>query len=206
MQAPKPRRDPDLKSENRQLREQLEQAQRRIERLERDKQNLHQNIERLKKELEAARRKTKRAAAPFSRGKPKANPKTPGRKSGSRYGRHHHHPRPTQVDEQIRVGLPSQCPECGGPVELQRVESQYQEEIVRRTVIREFRVPIGKCQCCQRRVQGRHAMQTSDALGAAAVQMVSLSFSAVAMTAEPPMTVEREPNEPKPSCKYVVEP
>ena len=56
-------------------------------------------------------------------------------------------------------------------MELQRVESQYQEEIVRRTVIREFRVPIGKCQCCQRRVQGRHPMQTSDALGAAAVQM-----------------------------------
>jgi hypothetical protein len=35
------------------------------------------------------------------------------------------------------VDLPSQCPDCGGPVELQRVESQYQEEIVRRTVKRE---------------------------------------------------------------------
>jgi transposase len=147
----------------------LDQAQRRIERLERDKQDLKQNIERLKKELEAARRATKRPAAPFSRGNPKVNPKTPGRKPGSRYGQHYHHPRPVQVNEQIDVDLPSQCPECGGPVELQRVESQYQEEIVRRTVIREFRVPIGKCQCCQRRVQGRHAMQTSDALGAAAV-------------------------------------
>lgn len=171
MQAPRPRRDPDLESENRHLREQLEQAQRRIERLERDKQNLHQNIERLKKELEAARRKTKRAAAPFSRGKPKANPHQPGRKPGSRYGRHSRRPRPTRVDEQIVVDLPRECPHCGGPVELRRVESQYQEEIVRRTVVREFRVPIGECQCCQRRVQGRHAMQTSDALGAAAVQM-----------------------------------
>ena len=153
------------------MRKQLEQAQRRIERLERDKQDLHQNIERLKKELEAARRKTKRAAAPFSRGKPKANPKTPGRKPGSRYGRHHHRPRPAAVDQRIVVDLPRECPDCGGPVDLRRVESQYQEEIVRRTVIREFRVPIGECQCCLRRVQGRHAMQTSDALGAAAVQM-----------------------------------
>ena len=173
MQAPKPpRRDPvELENENQQLREQLDQSQRRIEQLERDKQNLNRNIERLKKELETARRSAKRAAAPFSRGNPKVSPKTPGRKPGARYGRHHHRPRPSQVDEQIGVDLPSQCPECGGPVELQRVESQYQEEIVRRTVIREFRVPIGKCQCCQRRVQGRHPMQTSDALGAAAVQM-----------------------------------
>ncbi|MGH9555451.1 MAG: IS66 family transposase [Terriglobales bacterium] len=173
MQAPRPRRRDaaDLEEEIRQLREQLEQAQHRIERLERDRQNLNQHIERLKTELEAARRKTKRAAAPFSRGKPKAHPKRPGRKPGSRYGRHHRHPRPAQVEEQISVDLPKQCPDCGGPVELRRVESQYQEEIVRRTVTREFRVAIGECQCCQRRVQGRHAMQTSDALGAAAVQM-----------------------------------
>ena len=173
MQAPNPpRQDPaELENEIQRLRQQLEQAHRHIERLERDRQGLKQNIEHLKKELEAAGRKTKRQAAPFSRGNPKVNANAPGRKPGSRYGRHHHHPRPTQVDEQISVDLPSQCPECGGPVELERVESQYQEEIVRRTVIREFRVPIGKCQCCQRRVQGRHAMQTSDALGAAAVQM-----------------------------------
>ena len=137
MQAPKPpRRDPvELENENQQLREQLDQSQRRIEQLERDKQNLNRNIERLKKELETARRSAKRAAAPFSRGNPKVSPKTPGRKPGARYGRHHHRPRPSQVDEQIGVDLPSQCPECGGPVELQRVESQYQEEIVRRTVI-----------------------------------------------------------------------
>ncbi len=173
MQAPKPfRRDPaELEKENQQLHQQLDQAQRRIERLEQDKQDLRQNIEHLKKELEAAQRKTKRPAAPFSRGKPKAHPKTPGRKPGARYGRHHRHPRPTHIDEHIDVDLPRECPDCGGPVDLERVESQYQEEIVRRTVTREFRVAIGKCQCCQRRVQGRHALQTSDALGAAAVQM-----------------------------------
>lgn len=173
MQAPDPprRSREELEKENQQLSRQLDQAHDRIHRLERDKQNLKQKIEQLQKELEAARRSRKRAAAPFSKGKPSTNPKTPGRKPGSRYGQHHHHPRPTQVDEHIPVDLPSQCPDCGGRVELQRVESQYQEEIVRRTVTREFLVPIGKCQCCQRRVQGRHPLQTSDALGAAAVQM-----------------------------------
>jgi hypothetical protein len=41
---------------------------------------------------------------------------------------------------------------------------------------------------------------------AAAVRMVFFSFSAAAMMAEPPMTVEREPNEPTPACTYVVDP
>src|SRR5438105_4990698 len=119
MQAPKPpRRDPvELENENQQLREQLDQSQRRIEQLERDKQNLNRNIERLKKELETARRSAKRAAAPFSRGNPKVSPKTPGRKPGARYGRHHHRPRPSQVDEQIGVDLPSQCLSLGHTAE-----------------------------------------------------------------------------------------
>ena len=173
MPAPKPpRRDPEeLEREVQRLRQLVDQAQRHIQRLEQDKQNLKQTIERLQKELEAARRSAKPSAAPFSRGQPKAHPKTPGRKSGAGYGQHHHRPHPAQVDERIQVHLPDPCPHCGGPVELQRVASQYQEEIVRRTVTREFHVAIGKCRCCQRRVQGRHPLQTSDALGAAAVPM-----------------------------------
>jgi transposase len=52
------------------------------------------------------------------------------------------------------------------------VVSQYQEDLpVVRPVIREFRVHIGACTTCGRRVQGRHPLQTSDALGAAAVQI-----------------------------------
>src|SRR5205807_3605848 len=56
-------------------------------------------------------------------------------------------------------------PDCGGPLTVERVESQYQEEIVRR-----FLIPICCCDQCQKRVQGRHPLQTSDAIGAAAVQ------------------------------------
>src|SRR2546428_14139598 len=42
--------------------------------------------ERLRKLLEEALRSLKRQAAPFSKGKPKSDPKRPGRKSGGDYG------------------------------------------------------------------------------------------------------------------------
>lgn len=35
---------------------------------------------------------------------------------------------------------------------------------------RRFNVHVGKCLCCKLRVQGRHPLQTSDALGAAAAR------------------------------------
>lgn len=75
------------------------------------------------------------------------------------------------MDEEIHVAAPEQCPDCGGPLTVERVESQYQEEIVRRTWVRRFHIPI--CRGAQRhnRVQGRRPLQTSDALGAAAVQV-----------------------------------
>ena len=141
------------------------------ERLEKERQRLEEEIKRLRKDLEAAQRATRRQAAPFSRGLPKSQPKTPGRKSGASHGPHHRRPIPDRVDEEIIVSAPSQCPACGGPLTLERVESQYQEEIVRRTWVRRFHVPVCRCAQCDRRVQGRHRLQTSDALGAAAVQV-----------------------------------
>ena len=63
-------------------------------------------------------------------------------------------------------------PHCAGPVHATRVASQYQEELpVVRPVVRRFDVTIGRCGGCGRRVQARHRLQTSDALGAAAVQL-----------------------------------
>ena len=63
-------------------------------------------------------------------------------------------------------------PDCGGAVEVTRVASQYQEELpVVRPVVRRFDIEVGHCSQCQRRVQGRHVLQTSDALGAAGVQL-----------------------------------
>ena len=175
----------ELVQELRRMREERDQARRRSEQLEREKaglaqdnerlekerQRLQEEIKKLRKELETAQRAARRQAAPFSRGKPKSHPKRPGRKSGAAHGPHHQRPVPNHVDEEINVSAPEQCPACGGPLTIERVESQYQEEIVRRTWVRRFHVPVCRCAQCDQRVQGRHPLQTSDALGAAAVQV-----------------------------------
>jgi transposase len=172
------RRIRELAQELLRTREERDQARRRNEqlkndneRLEKERQRLEEEIQRLRKELETAQRASRRQAAPFSRGKPKTHPKAPGRKSGAAHGPHHQRPIPDLVDEEINVSAPEQCPACGGPLTVERVESQYQEEIVRRTWVRRFHIPVCRCAQCDQRVQGRHPLQTSDALGAAAVQV-----------------------------------
>jgi transposase len=52
-----------------------------------------------------------------------------------------------------------------------RQDEQYQVEIPRRPIVRRFDIHIGHCTHCGRRVQGRHPLQTSDALGAAKSQI-----------------------------------
>lgn len=159
-----------LRRENEQLRKENEQLRRRERQLEQEREQLRQENERLKRQLEEVQRANKRQAAPFSRGRRKQNPRTPGRKSGSAYGQRHSKAIPPKVDEVIAVPPPAQC-ECGGPMEVERIESQYQQEIVRKTFWRRFDIPICRCQKCHKRVQGRDLRQTSDALGAAAVQL-----------------------------------
>jgi transposase len=155
----------------RQTEEQLDQVRREKQRLEDENARLREENTRLRKELETARRVAKRQAAPFSRGQRKNPPKSPGRKAGKQYGKHHRRPIPDHVDEQIAVAAPEKCPQCSGALTVERIEAQYQEEIVRSTWIRRFDIPICRCAQCGRRVQGRHPLQTSDALGAAAVQV-----------------------------------
>ena len=149
----------------------LDEAEQQIQRQQREIQRLKQEVERLSKELEAALRASRRQAAPHSRGAPKRNPKRPGRKSGCLYGRRACRPIPKRVDERIAVPLPECCPHCGGRVEPESCETQYQEEIVRRTVVRRFDISAGRCRECRRRVQGRHRLQTSDAVGVGSVQL-----------------------------------
>jgi transposase len=160
-----PKRDLD------QAQQKIEHLRKENERLRRESERLKQETERLRRELEAALRACKRQAAPHSRGKPKADPKRPGRKPGRRYGRRACRPIPSRVDEQVAVPLPDHCPDCGGNVEAESCEAQYQEEIVRRTIVRRFDIAVGRCCDCHRRVQGRHPLQTSDAVGVGNVQL-----------------------------------
>ena len=152
------------------LRREREQLEGEREQLERERERLRQENEKLKKQLEEAQRAAKRQAAPFSRGKRKENPKPPGRKPGPAYGRHYRKAIPEKVDEVIRVRAPQRCA-CGGELELEEVASQYQQEIYRQTIWRRFDIEICRCCQCRKRVQGRDPRQTSDALGAAAVQI-----------------------------------
>lgn len=165
-----------LRRENERLRRrvaELEPLHERVGQLEAQNQRLQKQLERLAAELEKVRRQGQRQAAPFSQGRPKQEPRKPGRKPGKNYGRkvRRQPPRPEQIDETYHAPLPESCPDCGGSVEETDVRSQYQVEIPRRPIHREFRVHIGWCPCCAQRLQGRHELQTSDALGAAAAQL-----------------------------------
>ena len=123
--------------------------------------------------VEQLRRGGKRQAAPFSKGEPKSEPKAPGRKGGDGYGTKARRaaPPPDAVDEVHVAGLPASCPGCGGGVTPTHTAHQYQVEIPRRPIHRRFDVRVGRCAGCGRRVQGRHPLQTSDALGACASQI-----------------------------------
>jgi transposase len=139
---------------------------------ERERDRLKRRNERLEDQLDAARRAGFRQAAPFAKPHRQGSGRPPGRRAGTTYGRHGRRPVPRHVDEVHDAAVPATCPACGGDVHDTLVVSQYQEDLpVVRSVVREFRVHVGACATCGRRVQGRHPLQTSDALGAAAVQL-----------------------------------
>jgi transposase len=150
----------------------IQQLEEDLRRSEAERQRLRRENEKLKEDLEAARRASARQAAPFSRDTRVAEPRRPGRKPGAAYGRHAHRPAPTHVDQTYDAPLPATCPACAGRLRATGVATQYQEELpVQRPLVRAFHVHVGRCTRCRRRVQGRHPLQTSNALGAAAVQL-----------------------------------
>jgi transposase len=170
-----PRREPDPPSpdasEVERLRRENEQLREDLRRSEAERQRLRRENEKLKEDLEAARRAVYRQAAPFSRGTRVAEPRRPGRKAGSAYGAPAQRRPPSHVDVICEAPLPPCCPRCHGALRHVRVATQYQEELpVQRPIVRAFHIHIGECTQCHRRVQGRHPLQTSEALGAAAVQ------------------------------------
>jgi transposase len=164
------------------LRAELKGLRQENERLRLDNERLQRELAQAKADLDQARRQSKRQAAPFSKRAPKAHPKTPGRKRGAAHGRHGHRPPPPPetVDEVLDAPLPDACPHCGGSVQETEVATQHQTEIPRRPLIRQFNVHVGCCRNCAHRVQGRHPLQTSDALGAAASQIGPDAQAAVA--------------------------
>lgn len=129
-----------------------------------------EQIARLTKLLDETRRGGKRQAAPFSKGMPSLDPKRPGRKPGE--GTFKRRAVPPVADRELTAGLPVSCPCCGDKVVFVETAAQWQTELpVPHAVVTKFNVEIGRCVGCERRVQGRHAEQTSNALGACASQI-----------------------------------
>ena len=149
-----------LRRENEDLRAELK---RRVGELE-------GRIAELEKKLEEALRGQKRQTAPFSKGPPKENPKPRGRRPGDDYGTQARREAPREVDEVFQAPLPEHC-ECGGKIVHDHTASQFQEEIPRKPIRRRIDIDFGHCDRCGKPVHGRHALQTSDAMGAAAVQL-----------------------------------
>lgn len=144
---------------------------------------LEARVQELEQALEKLSREGKRQAAPFRKQEqPIAEPKKPGRKSGRRHGSHAQRALPPRIDETYEVPLPKECPHCGEhQVRETHVAAQYQTEIPRTVVYRQFQVHVGVCDHCGQPVEGRHALQTSTARGAAASQLGAGVHAALAI-------------------------
>jgi transposase len=146
-----------------------------VQQLREENARLQQIIREQQKRIDELERSAKRQAAPFSKGEPKRKPKKPGRKKGAQHGDHAHRepPPPERIDETLDAPLPERCPDCDGDVIEDSLDQQFQTEIPRRPIVREFKIHCGHCQKCGKRLRGRHPLQTSDATGAAQSQLGS---------------------------------
>ncbi len=130
---------------------------------------LEAEVAKLKAQLEEARRAAKRQAAPHARRLGANSRKRPGRKNGHPPA---NRPAPDRVDHEVDVPLGGACPDCGEPLEDFDDHEQVVEEIpfVRPEATR-YHTHSAWCRRCKKRWRSRHAGQTSDATGAAGVQV-----------------------------------
>ena len=160
----------ELAAENTALRQRVAELEQRNAQLQARLGELEAALKTALGQLEAARRAGKRQAAPFSKGPPKENPQRPGQKAGHPPT---HRGKPPRVDRTVEVTLAhATCLTCGGNLVDYTVQVQYQVEIPPvQPIVTQFNVETARCAKCGQRFQARHPEQTSDALGAAAVQI-----------------------------------
>jgi len=151
---------------------QIAELERKLAEREREIRQLLRRIERLERKNEALSRASKRQAAPFSRGEPKADPAKRGRKRGRQYGKRASRATPKKADRVVHVPAPMYCPGCEKPAELVGQQRQWQTDIaLQNATTTEFVIDVARCTNCGRQLRARHAEQTSAAVGAAAVQI-----------------------------------
>jgi transposase len=148
----------ELQAQLAEVKAELAASQARIAKLEAENREL-------RRLLDDERRKKKRQASPFAK-RLKEDPKKPGRKPGSEYGKQSRRAVPREIDRRETVQCPLWCPNCHGRVKLHHVETQYQTDIPPiKPVTTEFTIQVGVCEGCGRQVRDRHPEQTSEATG-----------------------------------------
>lgn len=142
-----------------------------VRRLEAEVEQLRGENQQLREQLEQAQRAGARQAAPFRRRErqkvAEAARRPPGRENGHAGS---HRACPARIDETHEVPL-SCCPHCGGGIqEVSRVEQIIEEIPPLRPRVYRVITYRARCACCGE-VCSRHPLQTSDAQGAAKVQL-----------------------------------
>jgi transposase len=157
--------------ERKQAELELELVRERAEnqRLRVNQMRLQRLLEQLREENEKLKREGLRQATPFARRKRVEARKKPGRKAGQ--GRFAHRAKPERVDRTRKAFLHG-CPECGGRLKEIRRHEQYVIDLpTPHLITTRYITQSGYCPTCQRRVRSHHPEQTSEATGAAGVQV-----------------------------------
>ena len=129
----------------------------------------------LRAQLDQHERDSKRQAAPFSKGRRKAQPKRPGRKPGQGRFTFRTLPRPDQwTAPPIEVRLPDPvCPCCGEPLQEHRVDFAAVTDIPPqpKPIVQPYRVWVYRCPTCDTTVRAPHPDLAPDQYGATAHRM-----------------------------------
>lgn len=140
-----------------------------IQRQQQENEELKRRIRELEEKIEELERRNHRQAAPFRREESKkvSHRRSPGRKEGHRGS---YRQPPGEVDETVEVSL-EDCPKCRGPLESVTPVKQIIEEIPP-VKPRSYRLVTyrGICSQCGE-VHSTHPLKTSEATGAAQVQL-----------------------------------
>ena len=139
--------------------------------LERRIEALEARVRELEALLLEATRAAKRQAAPFSRNKPKLQPKKPGRPEGHAPA-HRPAPPPESITQTIDTPLADHCPACGTALEDHQCHEQTLTDLPKiEPVVTKYVCHSGYCPRCRRRVRSKHPDQPSTAGGAASHQI-----------------------------------
>src|SRR4051812_20167016 len=126
----------------------------------------------LRAQVDQLARGSKRQAAPFSKGRRKAQPKRPGRKPGHGRFTYRTLPPPDQwTAPPIEVRLPDPaCSGCGEPLQEHRVELAAITDLPPQPepVVQPYRVWVYRCPGCQTTVRAPHPDLAPDRFGATA--------------------------------------